>query len=87
MGDVVCMSGVERRDIVGPILPAAHVLQAAIALGIDEVVIVGRCRDGTRYVATSINDMDKVVGVLMDGVSNLSGAVFADPSPGLPEPA
>lgn len=64
MAEVLVLPGIERRDLVGDPVPAAEVLAAAIEKGITDVVIVGRSRDGEQYVAGSLNDVDKVVGVL-----------------------
>jgi hypothetical protein len=69
MGEIVLLPGVERPDLVGEPMPGATVLQEAINLGVEEVVLVGRHRDGSRYVASSVADIDKAVGILMDGVA------------------
>lgn len=76
MGEVVVMPGVERRDLVGEMLPGELVLRCALELGIEDLVIVGRHRDGRRYVGGTFSDMDKTVGVLMDGVSFITNGDF-----------
>jgi hypothetical protein len=77
MGEVVVMPGVERLDLVGAELPAEHVLRAAITLSVYDIVIVGRHRTGARYVASSLPDMEKVLGILTDGVAFLTTGDFA----------
>lgn len=82
MAEVLVLPGVERRDLVGPAVPAAEVLQATIEKGITDVVIVGRHRDGSQYIAGSINDVDKVIGVLFAAATFLASGAFDQ---GIPE--
>ncbi len=67
--DIVFLPGVERRDIdeVGNIDPA-DVLQGAVENGVTDVIVVGRRRDGSRYVASALPDTDRVLGILVDAV-------------------
>jgi len=45
----------------------------AIENGVTDVILVGTDRSGELYVAGSYEDCDKAVGVLMRGVSYISG--------------
>lgn len=74
--DVIVLPGIERRDIVGEPLDSRHVLQAAIDLGITDVVIVGRHRNGELYVAGAPNDVDRSAGLLMRGAWFLSSGTY-----------
>lgn len=76
MADVHVLPGVERRDLSGAPLPTEEVLQAAIDVGLLEVVIVGRDRTGQLYVACSDSDADRSVGLLMRAVTYLSSATI-----------
>lgn len=84
MGEVVVMPGIERRDLVGNPEPADRVLRRALDLGITDLIIVGRRRDGSRFLAGSFNDLDKVVGVLMDGINHVQSHDFIDGIPAEP---
>lgn len=77
MADVHVLPGIERRDLVGAPLRDEVVLQAAIEKGVTDVVIVGRHRDGSLYVAGSGNDADRTVGRLMSAVWFLTSGSFA----------
>jgi hypothetical protein len=85
MGDVVVLPGVERRDLTGEEWPAERILRTAYDLGISDVVVIGRHRGGARYIASTFNDMDKVVGVLMDSVTFLNTTEFAQGISGEPD--
>ena len=76
MAKVLVLPGIERRDLCGPYVPAAEVLAAAIENGITDVVVVGRSRDGEQYIAGSLNDVDKVVGVLFAAATALAGVRY-----------
>ncbi|MFG1302704.1 hypothetical protein V5F34_01000 [Xanthobacter autotrophicus] len=66
MAEVYVLPGVERRDLAGPAEgDAAHILAAAIENGVTEVVIVGKDRDGSQYVATSMGDADRAAGIML----------------------
>jgi hypothetical protein len=69
---IIVMPGVERRDLAGNPTPSVNVLQAAIDAGIEDVIIVGRDRAGSLYVAGAPPDVDRSVGMLMRAVSVLS---------------
>lgn len=89
MADVLILPGVERRDLVGEDLPEAEVLQAAIDNRITDVVVIGRQRDGTQYVSSSMCDVDKAVGILFAAATWLAAGVYAqdvtqDREPGEP---
>lgn len=73
MAEVHVLPGIERRDLLAP-LPAAELLQKAIENGVTDVVIVGRERDGSLYVASASSDIDRDVGMLMRAVTYLSSA-------------
>lgn len=63
----------ERRDLHPSKAPAERVLKMAIENGLADVILVGTDRMGELYVAGSYEDCDKAVGVLMRGVSFISG--------------
>lgn len=72
MADIHVLPGVERRDLAGVALPSEEVLQAAINNGVTDVIVIGRSRDGSLYVAGAPPDVDKAVGMLMRAVSVLA---------------
>lgn len=74
MAEVHVLPGIERRDLAGEPVPSHEVLRAALDKGITDVIVVGRQRDGTPYVASAGNDVDRDVGMLMRAVSFLSSA-------------
>jgi transcriptional/translational regulatory protein YebC/TACO1 len=76
MGDVIPLPGVERRDLTGPVLRSDEILQQAIEEGVEDVVVVGRARDGSIFVSGATNDADRVVGILMGGVQWMSQNQF-----------
>jgi hypothetical protein len=73
MAGVHVLPGIERRDLLG-VLPPEQLLQKAIENGVTDVVIVGRARDGSPYVASCVADADKAVGQLMRAVTFISGS-------------
>lgn len=77
MGDVVVMPGIERRDLCGSPVPDEQVLRAAIDLGIADVIVVGRRRDGSPYVAGATNDIDAAVGKLTSAIWLLTSGAYA----------
>lgn len=74
--EVIVMPGVERRDLVGSPVPSERVLRAAIELGVTDVVVLGRHRDGSRYVAGETNDADRTAGILSWGVWFMARGIF-----------
>lgn len=76
MAEVLVLPGIERRDLIGEPTPAEQVLNASIEKGVTDVVVIGRHRDGSQYVASSLNDVDKSVGVLMSAVHFLTSGTF-----------
>lgn len=76
MAEIFVLPGVERRDVLES-LPAEKVLIGAIELGITDVTVIGRDREGKPYVATSMSDMDRAVGRLMHAVTYLSSVTLA----------
>lgn len=77
MADVHVMPGVERRDLMGEPVPSERVLTSATEKGVTDVVIIGRQRDGSLYMAAEDNNADAVVGKLMRGVDFLVRAVVS----------
>ncbi len=77
MAKVFVLPGIERRDLVGEPMPAAQCLAAAIELGVTDVVIVGRQRDGSQYIAGTCPDVDKAIGVLFAAATYLASSNFA----------
>lgn len=75
--DVVVLPGVQRRDLAGEVVPSRRVLEAAIEMGVTDVVLVGRRRDGSQYVGGESNDVDHSVGVLMNAVHYIVSGTFA----------
>lgn len=75
---IYVLPGVERRDI-SPAPAARRVLEAAVEAGLSDVVLVGVDRAGVLYVAGSYHDTDRAVGVLMRGVTYISGGRMAGP--------
>jgi hypothetical protein len=75
VAEVHVLPGVERRDLLG-VLPAEQLLAAAIEQGITDVIIVGRKRDGTPYVASGVSNVDCAIGRLMGAVTYLTTAVI-----------
>jgi len=73
MAEVIVLPGVER-----PSLGAVHCLStekvcaAAIDAGVTDVVLVGRDRDGSLYVAAGNGDAEKMAGMLMRAVHMLT---------------
>lgn len=75
---VTLLPGIERRDLAGQPVPSAEVLRSAIDKGITDVVIVGRQRDGTLYVAAETNDADRCAGILTRAVGFVAGGYYGD---------
>lgn len=75
MAEIMVLPGVERRDI-GEDLPSHDVLMRAAEAGLLDVVIVGRDRSGELYMAGSIGDADKTVGILMRAVNILANSTI-----------
>jgi hypothetical protein len=73
---IFVLPGIERRDLVGDDVPSALVLQAAIDNGITDVVVVGRKRNGGRYLAGETRDVDRTVGILMSAVDFMVSGSF-----------
>ncbi len=78
MSNLHILPGVERRDMVGDVVPSAEVLQAAIDNGISDVVIVGRRRDGGLFVAGETNDVDRAAGILLRGASYVANGFYGE---------
>lgn len=68
---VVVMPGVERRDMAGAHCDSQTVLQSAIDAGVTDAIVIGRDRAGNLYVASSSQDVDKSVAMLMRAVALL----------------
>lgn len=69
--NVVVMPGLERRDLETD-TPSDDVLRAAINAGVNDVIVIGRERNGELYLAAAIADADRVVGRLMWAVQFLA---------------
>lgn len=67
------LPGIERRDLTGDV-PEKAVLSAAIKQGVTDVIIIGRDRQGQRYIATSMSDMDQAVGRIITAANYLASA-------------
>jgi hypothetical protein len=88
--EVFVLPGVERRDILGVNLASEEVLRFAIEQGVTDVVVIGRDRHGEQYVASSLADCDRAVGMLMRAATFLARVTVvraavvetAAPSPG-----
>lgn len=66
MAEIHVLPGIERRDLAGPAEGDAHrILQAAIGAGVTDVVVVGKCRDGSQWVSTSMGDADRAAGIML----------------------
>ncbi|MFG1340383.1 hypothetical protein [Xanthobacter autotrophicus] len=80
MAEVHVLPGVEGRDLAGPAEgDAARILAAAIDAGITDVVVVGKDRDGTQWVSTSMGDADRAAGVMLRAATWLaSGRIDND---------
>jgi hypothetical protein len=78
--DVYVLPGVERRDLMVP-LAGAQVLQKAIEAGVEDVTVVGRSRDGSLYIATSLTDADRAAGMMMRAVNWLTSATIEADQP------
>lgn len=83
MGEVIYLPGVEPQDAAPetePDEPASvsdnAVLTHALKLGVTNVIVVGRQKDGARFVSSGPMDNDKMVGVLMDAVTFLTNGVY-----------
>lgn len=74
MAEIHVLPGIERRDLAGAPVPSAEVLQSAIDKGVMDVIIVGRSRDGSLFIAGAPPDVDKAVGMLMRAVSVLAAS-------------
>lgn len=69
--DILVMPGIERRDLGEPV-PCEELIKYAQEAGLTDVIIIGRERNGSYYVASAIGDADKVVGRLMWAVNYLA---------------
>ncbi|QRG06108.1 hypothetical protein EZH22_24470 [Xanthobacter dioxanivorans] len=65
MAEIHVMPGVERRDLIGPEIPARQTLEEAITAGLHDVIIVGKWPDGSQYVAVSMADADRAAGIML----------------------
>lgn len=68
MGDISVLPGIERRDIGKPV-PSQVVLQAAIDNGVTDVIILGRSRDGSLYMAAEEANADALAGKVLRGLN------------------
>lgn len=73
MAEIHVLPGIERPDLYSA-PEASAVLQAAIEAGVNQVVLIGRDRTGELYLAASVDDAEKCVGLLMRAVSMISSA-------------
>lgn len=73
MAEVVVLPGIERPSL-GAVrdLSTEKVCAAAIEAGVTEIIVVGRERDGSLYVATGNGDAEKMAGLLMRAVHMLT---------------
>lgn len=78
--NVVELNCITRLD-----LPAEKVLQKAIDLGLDQVVIVGFTADGDEYFASSVADGGTAMYHLQRGIWNLNKITDRIAEEGLPE--
>jgi hypothetical protein len=74
--EVLVLPGVERRDLGGD-LTDQEVLASTASEGITDIIVIGRRRDGSLYVASANGDADRVVGQLMRAVQFMAAATFA----------
>lgn len=64
MAEVHVLPGVERRDLGAP-LGVESVMKAVAEADLVDLVVVGRTRLGEQYIASSMPDADKAVGMLV----------------------
>lgn len=80
MGKVIILPGVERRDLNYDIKPE-DVLTGAIDNGVTSTTVIGIGRDGQFYVASSVDDTDKVVGMLHRAIGVVANGRYASDYP------
>ena len=80
MAELHIFPGVERRDLLPSDL-AQNVLDKASKEGLIEATIVGRTRDGTFYLSSTMGDADRMVGVLHRALTLVSAANLSDQKP------
>ena len=81
MAEVITLPGVERPSLGSTrILPTDAVFGGALENGVTEVVVVGRQRDGSLYVAAANGDAEKVVGMLMRAIHLLTAEDYTPDS-------
>jgi hypothetical protein len=76
VGDVVFLPGTTPADINRGPRKAETVLRWAIENNIQDVTVIGNAPDGTRFVLSSVGDVEKEVGMLMDAVTFLSSGDY-----------
>lgn len=63
MAEVRVLPWADRPDLFKMPEPP-HILQAAIENGLTDVIVIGRDRTGQFYVASSVGDGEKCLGML-----------------------
>jgi hypothetical protein len=73
MAEVVVLPGVEAPHLGAMVTtPVEAVVAGLVENGVTEMVVVGRARDGSLYLAATHGDADRAAGMLMRAVHVLS---------------
>ena len=80
MAELHIFPGVERRDLL-PTDTCQNVLDKASKEGLIEATIVGRTRDGSFYLTSTLGDVDKMVGILHRALTLAAAANLCDQKP------
>lgn len=79
------LPGIDRRDF-GTKAKTIDVLQYAIDYGITDVIVLGRNRDGSRYIAAEDGNLDAVVGKLFSEATRMASSEMEHCAPPASDP-